>query len=1807
MKKEASAKSRKWLYTVIVLAAVLAVAGIVLAVILLGQQTAPASETGCAQLYWNIDRLAYTENSESGLTTREPLEDGLYHIRFALDGKQVELATTDKRLVNYIDSMDVMGLVLDSQGMIVEALDPETVAVKIAKEYYVVSSENGTVILNSSKAVNGMQLVLDITDQTAIYNVDPRAQVVGGSDECLPMDLVYVFGDAQGAVTHIFIKERSPEADIYLRIDRFYDSARGITTRVPDENGIYTILFAHDGQQVELKCKDAEVVGRIDAGTDAKRHLGLLFDADGYIIDCIAAESALRGRLLCANYNITAIDGTSVTAERLMSGGEQGTVCTFRLTDDTKIYTEDIGCVYDFVGQTVDALKVTDRVICYTDLETNAVLIFITNRLADSPMYYNNSRKYDGTASTRQPDASGYYHFEMTADGKAYNLKTKDKAIVELIDANIYQMMGLELDGSVITHYYDPSCISGWTQFGQGRYVTEAMGAIYTIASSSDFNSKANYLTSENSVIYDVTGDFNVEYGSATTLQKYDRVSGFRNVYGQISHAVVMTRYHEDTKLYYNLSRQYDAEREVTTRQPDAEGYYVYEMICEGKTVTVKTRNKTLASVIDKQNAPIVAMKVSSSGIITEAYQAISGIPYATKAYNYCYVGKVNEEGKLEAYYYDEGVRKSSANLYEIAQDCVIYNVSKVYNKYRGEKTTLQADDRIQAFYDRETQKVTMIFVMERKVTSELYWHVKPCYNSVKQETTRLPDENGWYTFELAVNGSIKTFKTNDKAIANAVDARGSTSAFTLRLKGDVILGVYDATAARGLYAQPGGFRDVMELSGNKATLVRNRPAAEDCGQTTELKFAKSCKYYDVSSYAENFGAATQIGLGDRLKVYTNYQNEVVYCYVVNKHVRREGHVSFCEHCGKEVFWEPFNGSFYQADGHYYLPASRELKETSVGFSDASMPKYDIVLDLNGNTLSSQKRNFIVYCTFTVMDSVGTGGMTAMGIGNQGGNMLAIQGGVLNIYGGTFTSAQNSPDTRNGGVLFVASGSVINMYGGKVLGGHVFGNGGCVYAREGTFNLYGGTISGGTAAGKGATIYSTLSTVNIAGGTVEGEYYVDRETKLSLSGSPVIRGTGLVFAEGSAVNTVELTRGASVTVGSNGAFTQKLTDAQRLSAFFKPAADCAKIVIRDGVLHCQTDFTAPLTFAEGKTEAVCPACSKMVQWTALTAESTTLTKDSHYYLAEDITYQGTRPYLRATTVNDEMGTVCLHLNGHNITAENALVIEVCKGTWNVMGSGTVTGKRSTTSVTDAATILAIYAAGKLNLYSGTFTKTQENMVNPVVVQRNGVINLYENAAVESADCGIRLYVSNGGDKPQFYLNGGTVAGDVAVDAGAFLPSGGTVSGDVTLGSMDVNKTSSDTTPITCYGTLDMSGGQITGSVDVKNAETVKLSGVPVISGCMNVAQKVTISVEGLTEGADVTVFATGAFARCDDAKGAVSYFKPASTGDAVKAVDTMLVYEMTERTVTEALAFIGNSNKAVCPVCDKVVVWTALDQSTYGAAGYGTIKNDGEHLYLAEDIIYSGEDKAFITAPGQITMTTGKIACLHLNGHSITATKHRAISGSSGTLNVMGTGTVSGNYMEANNAVSGATVDTNNNRVMNAVNLYSGTYIKAAGNPQKTVVSIRNNGGRIRLYKDAAILCQPEEYGIHAGFAKVTDVEVVVNGSVAGSVYMTGANAAYGFKSTFSMDGGSVAGGVYVGKNNQVNLSGSPVIGGSGMDLTGGAKITLGTLAEGTSVLVKANGVFTEAHEKAADYAQYFSSTDGTCKVEAVENALCIR
>ena len=102
MKKETGKKSKLWIVLVVLLVLLLAAGGVVLALFLGGQGTddpGPAESPLRAELYWNVDRVQYTENSETGLSTRVAAEDGQFHIRFAYNGELVDLIAADKKLL----------------------------------------------------------------------------------------------------------------------------------------------------------------------------------------------------------------------------------------------------------------------------------------------------------------------------------------------------------------------------------------------------------------------------------------------------------------------------------------------------------------------------------------------------------------------------------------------------------------------------------------------------------------------------------------------------------------------------------------------------------------------------------------------------------------------------------------------------------------------------------------------------------------------------------------------------------------------------------------------------------------------------------------------------------------------------------------------------------------------------------------------------------------------------------------------------------------------------------------------------------------------------------------------------------------------------------------------------------------------------------------------------------------------------------------------------------------------------------------------------------------------------------------------------------------------------------------------------------------------------------------------------------------------------------------------------------------------------------------------------------------------------
>lgn len=1791
MKKETSKKSKLWLWLAAA-AVLLVIAGVVLALVLPGQGGQQTPETVSSQLYWNVDRLNWID--ETGLSTRTAGEDGLVHVRFAAGGELVELPIVDKQLVNFIDAMNVMGLVLDGDGVVIDALDPKTVATEVAKEVFVKKVEGNQLLLNTSLAMNGMDIYVNVTDATGIYDVDPDAEAIGQTAVPEIMDKVYVYANEAGETTDIFICERAVEAGVYWRVEKKYDSEKLCTSREPDENGVYTILFAHNGEQVELKCKDKALVNTIDAANNIYAEFALVLDEEGYIVDEVDVGLALKGIKECNNYDVTAVEGNSFTAVRNLAGSDKGKEYSNTWDESCDIFLMENGCDAEFVGQRVDGLKVGDRITVYTDLESNPILILVVNREVDSPMYYRLDKYSTKNSVTLRPkDANGYYVFEMACQGKTVKLRCKDDYVATRIEWRNPGMMGLELEGDVIVGLHPASCVSGWGTAWNNYYVASISDPIVTLINVATGNTY-NRLLAEGAEVYDVTGNYGIEKGAVTTLQAGDLVTCGRNIADELTHVYVLQHYEKNAKLYYNMDRKYNATTKETNRTPDENGYYVFEMLCEGKQYTLKTKSKKMADWIDAQSTSMVALTVSGS-TIKNAFTHVTAFEYGYRPVNYNYVRSINKaDNTFFTYYYENDQVKEAKDastgeykVWKMAKDCVVYNVSAAYTSQRGEKTTLKVDDQIQTFARQDTGEIVMILVINRKVDSPLYWPVSPKYNSDTKQTTRKPDANGWYIFDLFVNGEVKQFKTQDKEIATKVDSY--TMGFALNTKGDVILNAYPANVAKNVKTTAVSHYDITQIKGNELHLTRTRPLAGDYGKTAQITMYSRTKIYDVSNYAENRGAKATLSLGDRVSVYTNMDGKVEYIYINYKNTHEKGHISYCEHCDKEVLWEPYSQAFYETDGHYYIPADMtSWAQKQVGYAELKegQEQFEIVLDLNGKTVTARNRLALVYSKFTILDTVGGGKVVGQNGDNGNGGVIMVTGkGQLDLLSGELTMAANAGIARNGGVLYVGGNSVFNMYGGTICGGaanfqensKALPLGGNVFITGSTFNMYGGTITGGTAAGgSGGNLYLVRSaTFNMAGGKIDGAFELENGAKVTLSGAPVVAGTGIMLNRGTLVKLGELTKGASVAVKGNGVFTEATDKSESYVNYFAAVEEGASISVEENALFYNrppADYKADLIFREGTQIAECPSCGKEVTWTEInqttngeTAIAAPTVMTSHYYLSEDVTYNGTTAFITAGGIyNKVQKTTCLHLNGHNLTVTKTRAIMGSTGIFNVLGKGIVSGNNNSANNSATVHMNSQFGSGVINLYGGTYTKPADNDKGTIVFigTNGGTINVYEEAVIDGTG------LSAASDAVCVEVHGGTKEVNANQGLAAFNICGGTVKSD----------SGTAVQIATQYASFSMAGGEIAGKTVISNGNLLILSGAAKLSQ-LTVAPGMLLDVSGLTEGAQIQVDASGIFTLANEKIADVAtYIKPFSQHAKLSVIDNAL---SCDKDYNKELEFAEDGKTAYCVVCDKDVEWTEISQTTNGTTNIGVIQVSGTHYYLSENVTYSGTSD-FITAPG-----TNKTACLHLNGKNLTTTKSRVLLGYPGVLNVMGNGVVTGGYVGTGDwgKSTAATIHMNTTAATGTINLYGGTYTKAEESPNTTVV-IHDNGGNVNVFEGA----------------KVEGGATVYHGAL--NVY--GADVKGEMKVITRTDGKTPAVSITDATVDSVTVTnGSFTLSGASklsLAIAEGVKITLGEMTEGAAITVSANGVFTEANEKAGEYAKYFTAAEGA--VTAQDNAL---
>jgi len=283
------------------------------------------------------------------------------------------------------------------------------------------------------------------------------------------------------------------------------------------------------------------------------------------------------------------------------------------------------------------------------------------------------------------------------------------------------------------------------------------------------------------------------------------------------------------------------------------------------------------------------------------------------------------------------------------------------------------------------------------------------------------------------------------------------------------------------------------------------------------------------------------------------------------------------------------------------------------------------------------------------------------------------------------------------------------------------------------------------------------------------------------------------------------------------------------------------------------------------------------------------------------------------------------------------------------------------------------------------------------------------------------------------------------------------------------------------------------------------------------------------------------------------------------------------------LKFDEGTTNAVCPVCNEKVTWTAFVPSSDSQGLTG-------HYYLTDDVTFTGTGAAGIF----YSSTKNTTLCFHLNGHNLTATKTRAIFGSSGKLNVMGNGTVTGTNTSAE---IGSAIQTNNTVAGNTVRLYGGTYKRASGS--KGAVIGTQNCGEIYVYEGATLDAPGSKAVIQNAPTYSRNSFVGLYGcTVNGDVINNGSGS---YKSTLEIVDATVNGTVQLAESN-LYVGGAAKI--TGIDMDSETRLQVGQLTDGASIGIVNSGIFMDKGEYNAAYAKYFKGASPADSITLKNGAL---
>ena len=124
MEKKNKKKGLKGLIIAAIALVLVAAVGVTLW-LTLGKKGNEADATAGMKIYWNVERDQYVAKGSQGVSARFPRDDGNFYVRFAVDGKQVDLPVDNIEVVTQVDNLDYMGLEFDENGVVIGVVPVE--------------------------------------------------------------------------------------------------------------------------------------------------------------------------------------------------------------------------------------------------------------------------------------------------------------------------------------------------------------------------------------------------------------------------------------------------------------------------------------------------------------------------------------------------------------------------------------------------------------------------------------------------------------------------------------------------------------------------------------------------------------------------------------------------------------------------------------------------------------------------------------------------------------------------------------------------------------------------------------------------------------------------------------------------------------------------------------------------------------------------------------------------------------------------------------------------------------------------------------------------------------------------------------------------------------------------------------------------------------------------------------------------------------------------------------------------------------------------------------------------------------------------------------------------------------------------------------------------------------------------------------------------------------------------------------------------------------------------------------------------